>query len=201
MHQFTTATDPTTLASGYSFEINTSNKHRDSLSRMVLTNAGLIPGQLVLELSCSGENSSKLMSTVYVAETDPFGGFPQLLEITAEETGFGKSGSSVMLPWARDSFDTILCIGIFNHLSDHSETMEAMHNILVSEGKLIIADQWFRNAVPMFSNLLQPYMRSSDFRIYSPASVSRVLKKSGFCSIETKPAGTTNFLCTAIAVK
>lgn len=186
------------LTSAYSFGLYAGFRHKKALYSQILANAKLKSGDVVLELSCPEESCSRVIAAVKVAETGPMGGLPGMLEITSYETCFGKDDPGMVdLPWSGGSFDTILCIGIFNHLSDHEKSITQLRQLLSPKGKLIIADQWFRKATPMFASLLQPYNRSSNFRIYSPTAVNRLLRKSGFAGIETWSAGTTNFLCTA----
>ena len=185
----------------YSFEVSTSLKYRSALYRQVLANAGLEPGQVFLGLDAHPDVKGSVMARVNLVQSDLMGGFPGLLELSSNETIVGIANSSNSLPWSDGTFDTIICIGIFNHIADHAGLFAEINRLLSANGKLIIADQWFRNAGPMFANLLQAYKHERDFRIYSPAWVNRLLRKGGFNLIETLPAGATNFFCIASALK
>ena len=187
-----------TPSGAYSFGLYAGFRHKNALYSQILSGAGLHSGDVVLEVSCADENQAGISAKVKVVENGPLGGLPGLLEVLSVETGFGKTRlTSEELPWSEGTFETILCIGIFNHIDNQEGVITQLRQLLSPSGKLIIADQWFRKAGPMFANLLEPYSRRSDFRSYSPASVTRLLKKSGFDFIETRAAGTTNFLCTA----
>ncbi|MFH1120170.1 MAG: methyltransferase domain-containing protein [Bacteroidota bacterium] len=189
---------PETLTSAYSFGLFAGYNYKSALYSQILSGAGLRSGDIVLGLSCSDEISSRIMAAVNVVETGPMGGMPGMMELVSLETGFGKnSPEGTALPWSAGSFNTIMCIGIFNHIADQNRTISCIRELLAPSGKLLIADQWFRNPGPMFTTLLQSYTCNSDFRIYSPVAVTRLLKRSGFGMIETRPAGATNFLCTA----
>ncbi|NTW23624.1 MAG: methyltransferase domain-containing protein [Lentimicrobium sp.] len=185
----------------FSFEVSTSSKYRSALYRQVLANAGLEPGQVFLELDVHPDIKGSIMAKVNLVQSDLMGGFPGLLELSSNETMAGIANTSNSLPWSEGAFDTIICIGIFNHVSDHASLFAEINRLLSPNGKLIIADQWFRKAGPMFANLLQGYKNENDFRIYSPVWVTRLLRKGGFNLIETLPAGATNFFCIATALK
>lgn len=182
----------------YSFGLFAGFRHKNALYSQILSGAGLHSGDVVLEISCADEEFPRITAKLNLVENGPLGGLPGMQEVISVETGFGKnSRASEELPWANGTFETIVCIGIFNHIADQEGVITRLRRLLSPTGRLIIADQWFRKAGPMFADLLQPYSRNSDFRIYSPALVSRLLKKSGFDLVETRAAGTTNFLCTA----
>jgi len=192
---------PAEAISAWSFEVSATWKQKDALLKQVLTAAKLHSGELVLDLSCTAGDSSKMLATLSAVEPNPLGGFPGLLRINSVETDLCSTGNGDQLPWSAESFDTIICLGVFNQLVDQSTFIAEIHRLLSPGGKLIIADQWFRKAGPMFASLLQPYACGSEYRIYSPALVTKLLKKSGFGLIETLPAGATNFLCLARAIK
>jgi cyclopropane fatty-acyl-phospholipid synthase-like methyltransferase len=191
-----------TFTSAYSFGLFAGYKHKKALYSQILSNAGLKSGDVVLAMSCSDESTSDIIAEINVVQANPLGGLPGMLEVSAIETGFGKNNQQQSdLPWTEGTFDTILLIGVFNHLANHEKTISHLRQLLSPSGKLIIADQWFRVAGPMFADLLQPYTLKSEFRIYSPAFVTKILQKSGFSLIETRSAGATNFLCTATTIK
>ncbi|MHC1775413.1 MAG: class I SAM-dependent methyltransferase [Lentimicrobium sp.] len=185
----------------YSFGVPGSYKHKTALYQQVLNNITLKPGQLVLELSCPDEGQHEVQATILGVHPDPMGGKPVLFGISGTETGFGNGHSQSRTSWVDGSFDVIICLGIFNLMTDHSGTMTEIHRLLIPGGKVIIADQWFRRTGPMFANLLQQYGRNNDSRIYSPAWVSRLLKKNRFGEVEILASGPTNFLCTGTAIK
>lgn len=185
----------------YSFGVPVSYRHKQALYQQVMNNINLKPGQVVLELSCPENGNSNVQATILSVQTDPMGGTPGLFGISTTETGVGKVNERSLTPWEDGSFETIICIGIFNLMSDHAETMEEIHRLLIPEGKVMIADQWFRRTGPMFANLLNHYGRGNDSRIYSPAWVTRLLKNNRFGMVDIFSAGPTNFLCTAIALK
>lgn len=186
------------FTSAYSFGLFSGYRHKNALYSQILSNARLKAGDMVLAMSCSDESTSDIMAAINVVQADPMGGLPGMLEVSTIETGFGKNNELQSdLSFTEGSFETILLIGVFNHLANHEKTISHLRQLLSPSGKLIIADQWFRVAGPMFADLLKPYSSRSEFRIYSPAFVIRLLQKSGFSLIETRSAGATNFLCTA----
>jgi SAM-dependent methyltransferase len=185
----------------YSFGVPGSYKHKTALYQQVLNNITLKSGQVVLELSCPDEGRPEVQATIHGVHPDPMGGKPVLFGISGTESGLGNGHSYSGTSWVDGSFDVIICLGIFNLTTDHSGTMAEIHRLLIPGGKLIIADQWFRRTGPMFANLLQQYGRSSDSRIYSPAWVTRLVKKSRFGMVDILASGPTNFLCTGTAIK
>lgn len=185
----------------FSFDVSISSKYRSALYRQVLANAGPEPGQVLLELDSLPGVKGVVKASVNLVYPDLMGGFPGLLALSSSESIPGISESSFSFPWSDGAFETIICIGLFNHVADHAGLIAENNRLLLPNGKLIIADQWFRKAVPMFANLLQGYKHDNDYRIYSPAWVTRLLRKGGFDLIETLPAGATNFFCIATALK
>ncbi|GEM_PF-889236 len=185
----------------YSYGIPGNYKHKKALYRQIMNNISLKPGQTLLELSCSAEGSQKIIASLNNVQPDLMGGYPGLFEISSTETSVGNSKSNNSIPFADHSFETIICIGVFNLISNHAGTMAEIYRLLSPGGRLIIADQWFRRPGPMFANLLQQYKRSNDSRIYSPVWVTRLLKNNGFGLVDIFSAGATNFLCTATALK
>ncbi len=185
----------------YSFGVPGSYKHKTALYQQVLNNITLKSGQVVLELSCPDEGRPEVQAIIHGVYPDPMGGKPLLFGISETETGFGNGNSQNRASWVDGSFDVIICLGIFNLMKDHSGTMAEIHRLLIPGGKVIIADQWFRRTGPMFANLLQQYGRSNDSRIYSPAWVTRLVKKSRFGMVDILASGPTNFLCTGTAIK
>jgi hypothetical protein len=185
----------------YSFGVPGSYKHKTALYQQVMNNIHLKSGQVVLELSCHDDGKPEVQATILCVQPDPMGGKPVLFGISETKTGFGLDYSQKETPWVDGSFDVIICLGIFNLMSDHAGTMAEIHRLLIPEGKVMIADQWFRRTGPMFANLLQQYGRSNDSRIYSPAWVTRLLKKNRFGMVDILASGPTNFLCTGTALK
>jgi cyclopropane fatty-acyl-phospholipid synthase-like methyltransferase len=185
----------------YAFGIPGSYQMKTALYRQIMNNISLKTDQTLLELSCTTEGSSKIIASLNNVQPDLMGGYPGLFEISSSETCIGRNKSYRSIPFADNSFKTVVCIGIFNLMSDHTGTMAEIFRLLEPEGRIIIADQWFRRTGPMFVNLLQQYKRSIDSRIYSPSWVTRLLKSNGFGQVSIYPAGATNFLCTAKALK
>jgi SAM-dependent methyltransferase len=201
MQSYLTTTTIHKTPGAYAFGIPGNYQLKTALYRQIMNNISLKTGQTLLELSCSTEGNSKIRASLNNVQPDPMGGYPGLFEISSSETSIGHSKSFRSIPFADNSFETVVCIGVFNLMSDHTGTMAEIYRLLVPGGRLIIADQWFRRTGPMFVNLLQQYKRSSESRIYSPSWVTRLLKNNGFGLINIYSAGATNFLCTAKAHK
>lgn len=200
LNNLTTATIHETPGA-YAYGVPGSYKHKAALYRQIMNNISLKSDQTLLELSSSEEGRQKITASQYTVQPDLMGGYPGLFEISSTKTSIGHSKSFNSIPFADDSFETIICIGVFNLISHHAVTMAEVYRLLSPEGKLIIADQWFRRTGPMFANLLQQYKRSSDSRIYSPSWVTKLLKNNGFGLVDIYSAGATNFLCTATPLK
>lgn len=191
---------PTTDPGSYFFGVPANYEHRSALYLQIFNKFSFNSNDLILEFS-SGAAANQVNARLHLVTTDPMGGFSGLSEIDAKRTTMGKKDAKQPLPWNDNAFSTIICVGIFNLVEDHSAGLAEIHRLLAPEGRLIIADQWFRKTGPMFSSLMHKYSRNSDSRIYSPAWVSRLLKASGFSLVEIHAYGATNFLCSASKVQ
>lgn len=191
----------TTDPGSYFFGVPANYEHRSALYLQIFNKFNFNRNDVILEFSSGGINAQQVDARIHLVNTDPMGGFSGLSEIDASVTTIGKRDEKQVLPWNDNSFSTILCVGIFNLVEDHSAVLSEIHRLMAPEGKLIIADQWFRKTGPMFASLMHKYNRNSDSRIYSPAWVSRLLKSSGFSLVEIHAYGATNFLCSASKIQ
>lgn len=192
----TTAAMHQTITGAFSYPVPPVFSHKHALYRQIHMNAGLKPGQVILELCHKNGNEHQIKAMVNLVEADPMGGLPLLTALSPPDAA-PETDKGILLSGINSSFDTILCIGIFNHLHNQVDVFGDIRRMLSPGGRLIIADQWFRKPGAMFDSLLIPYAKTADYRIYSPLAVIRLLKKSGFPSVEVFPAGATNFLCIA----
>ncbi len=185
----------------YFLGVQANYEHRSALYLQIFNKFSFSHNDIILEFSSSDIAVHQVDARIHLVTADPMGGISGLSEIDVKMTTMGRRDEIQPLPWADNSFSTVLCVGIFNLVEDHSAGLAEIHRLLAPEGRLIIADQWFRKTGPMFASLMHKYNRNSDSRIYSPAWVSRLLKSSGFSLIEIHANGATNFLCSASKIQ
>jgi ubiquinone/menaquinone biosynthesis C-methylase UbiE len=134
-------------------------------------------------------------------------GSMSLLNQAFEQTG-GQAiciaGDVTHLPFRPASFDTILMVRVFHHITDTQACLSGLYRILCNDGRFIFsyrnkrnalhAAQWLvgRNTENPFST--EPAGVGSTLISHHPSAVHRMLLKSGFADIRYYGAGVFDWL-------
>lgn len=87
-----------------------------------------------------------------------------------------KKGDSESLPWKNSFFDIVICTDSFHHYPNPKAVLTEMKRVVTPEGKIIIADPWLPSPFRQISNLLMPFSKDGDIKMYSYTCLKKLLK-------------------------
>jgi ubiquinone/menaquinone biosynthesis C-methylase UbiE len=121
----------------------------ESIKRQLINQAGIQPGQRVLDLGC-GTGTLTIMIKQSIPEAGVAGldGDPRVLDIArskADKAGLDiklDQGMAYQLPYPDQSFDRVLSSFVFHHLEsdDKRKTMKEVYRILRPGGEFYLLD-------------------------------------------------------------
>lgn len=158
---------------------------------------GLFPGALVLDLGCGAGAYSRMLGRAeyrVVGVDYAVRVAAQAKKRTSLERVEFMSGDATCLPFADDLFDHVVCVGLFQSLNRHRETMREIHRVLKPGGVLCLMTLNRRNLKARFDRFLgredvilidgQPHAR---LNTYDPQAFARDLKQEGFDRLRLQP--------------
>ena len=184
----------------YSFEAQVCSRRRSSLYRQVLRRTGGLDNGVLLEIAPGEKGGKSVVASVNICNSAEQDLLPRLLPLIKVESSFGTADEVSQLPWENSSFETIICVDAFSLFRNHEKTLAEIRRVLHINGRLILADQWFRHSNPLTINLISRYPKENGTRIYSSSRIAKLLGNAGFGEIEFEVTGSNNYICTAIAV-
>ncbi len=162
----------------------------ESIKRRLIQEAGIQPGQRVLDLGCgTGTLALMIKGSIPEAEVTGLDGDPKVLEIArtkADRAGLNlklDQGMAYQLPYQDGSFDRVLSSLVFHHLEsdDKRRTMREVYRVLRAGGEfylldlgkpykvyghiLSIWDRWLERAGDNVKGLLPVMMREAGFEL------------------------------------
>ena len=114
---------------------------------------------------------------------------PGMLKIARERLGNDvdlREGGVETLPWLDDSFDVVTSTDVFHHLSDPNPALAKIKRVIKPGGILIIADMWLPAPFRQLGNLILPFTREGDVRIYSRRQMLSFMTINGYKDISWK---------------
>lgn len=184
----------------YSFEAQVCSRRRSSLYRQVLRRTGGLDNGVLLEIAPGEKGGKSVVASVNICNSTEQDLLPRLLPLIQVESSFGTDTDISPLPWENQSFDTIICVDAFSLFKSHEQVLAEIRRVMDLNGRLILADQWFRHNNPLTVNLISRYPKENGTRIYSSSRIAKLLGNAGFGEIEFEVTGSNNYICTAIAV-
>ena len=139
------------LTPAYDVVVGATTRER-TVKQALVEQAGLVPGQQVLDLACGTATLSLLAARACPGvEVTGLDGDPEMLARARRKADRAEvaitldEGLSFALPYADASFDRVLCSLFFHHLSvaDKSRTAAEVLRVLRAGGELHVAD-WGR---------------------------------------------------------
>ncbi|MEA5111798.1 hypothetical protein SDC9_32636 [bioreactor metagenome] len=182
----------------YSFESRICAKKRSTLYRQVLRRVGKNDSGVLLELTPGDSHRDSVLANINLFDASETGYLPRLFNLISIETGFGRNGQEQRLPWGVSSFDAIICVDAFSAFQDTNLCLSELRRVLQPGGRLVLADQWFRQPNPLTDNLLSSYAEGYPNCIYQFNTVSNLLRDAGFSTVTFESAGSNSYICTAL---
>lgn len=110
-----------------------------------------------------------------------------------------KVADAEHIPYADNTFDTLVCNASFHHYPHPEEVLREMKRVLKNGGKLLIGEGYVIQPLRMLLNLSFRFSDSGDFHTYGKNEFIRMLKDSEFQITEVKKTSCHTMLYIATA--
>lgn len=178
-------------------------KHARKLYDLVIKAMNRFEYTSVLDVGCGTGN---LLSEILKRKKVGIAGIDiseKMLEIAkkrlGEETDL-RNGDSEHLPWKNNSFDMVICTDSFHHYPDPKAVLNEIRRVLNTGGKVIIADPWAPTPFRQIANLILPFNKGGDVRLYSESEMKNLLEEHGFKLVCWEKIGIQAFVLAATAI-
>jgi len=175
-------------------------KHGKKLHDSVLRKLDQLSFNKLLDVSCGTGNLLSLISSKYDAQIAGVDLSPDMLEIARDKLGEKadlRVGDSESLPFDDESFNVVTCTDSFHHYPHPGNVLLEFKRVLKQEGHIIIADLSVPKPLRQLGNLLIPFTKDGDVRVYSEAEIRELLVNSGFKGFEWEQVSVSAFIVTA----
>jgi ubiquinone/menaquinone biosynthesis C-methylase UbiE len=95
---------------------------------------------------------------------------PAMLAVARQKLGQQadlQEGDASTLPWSAATFDVVLCVDSFHHYPQPAAVIAEIARVLRPGGRVIVADLWLPTPIRQGANLVLPFTKGGDVRIYS----------------------------------
>jgi len=106
-----------------------------------------------------------------------------------------RVGDSESLPWRGETFDAVVCIASFHHYPNPTQVLREMHRVLRPTGRVYLADLRLVSPVRQAVNLVIPFLRTGDVRMYSEGEIHLLACQAGFHPAGCRILPGSGFLC------
>ncbi len=105
-----------------------------------------------------------------------------------------RNGDSENLPWNDSRFDMVICTDSFHHYPSPKTVLNEMKRVLTPTGKIIIADPWLPSPFRQLANILMPFSKDGDIKMYSERKMKRLLTECGLGFESWQRVGNSAFI-------
>ncbi len=175
-------------------------EHGKKLHDGVISKLNHISFNNLLDVGCGTGNLLSRISSKYEVKIAGVDISPDRLEIARDKLGEKadlRVGDSENLPFDDECFDVITCTDSFHHYPHPGNVLIEFKRILKPEGHIIIADLSVPQPFKQLSNLLIPFTKDGDVRIYSESEIRKLLVNTGFKGFEWEQINMSAFIVTA----
>ena len=195
----------------YSEFWNGSQKRRlDELEHVIVRSLLPVSGRRIIDVGCGyGRLADCYMGNFQQAIM--FDGSMSLLRQASEKTGGQATyiaGDVTHLPFRTASFDAVLMIRVFHHIQDSWACLSELHRLLCDDGRFVFSYcnkqnarrviQWLIRANKENPFTTEPTGVGSMFISQHPKAIHRMLRQSGFATIQYYGAGVLDSLADRI---
>lgn len=142
----------------------------------------LKPGDKVLDVACGNGKLLSLLGEKETIETYGVDISNEMIAVAQKNLPSGKFcvSDSRKLDFPDETFDVITVSAAFHHFTHPKEFMTECIRILKPNGKLYIGEFVVSFPLRLLSNLLLPFLRSGDVKMYSQKELLKFFSDSGF---------------------
>lgn len=182
------------------YDVSNEGEHARSLYQPLLEKLERLSYESVLDVGCgTGEILSKVtpQGNLTLAGIDLS---PNMISIAQQKLGERadlRIGDAENLPWPDKSFDVVICLDSFHHYPNPRKALAEVRRVLRPDGQFILGDLWAPTPIRQFINLVIPFTRGGDVRVYSQIEICTLLDESGFKEIHWKAVGRNASVVTA----
>ena len=109
-----------------------------------------------------------------------------------------KEGDAEDMPLPGDGFDSVSCHMSIHHYPHPEKALAEMHRILREGGMVLINDLTGPVWLVRCMNFLFRYLKTGDHAVYTRAEMEGMMKKAGFCKVESQMVTPFTYVCTGI---
>lgn len=177
-------------------------KHAKTLYSSVLQKLGQFSFNKLLDVGCGTGNLLSLISSRYEVQIVGIDLSQDMLNIAQDKLDENANliiGDSENLPFNNDSFDIVTCTDSFHHYPNAENVLAEIKRVLKPGGNFIIADPWLATPLRQFANILMPFNRDGDVKIYGESEICKLLENAGFNTVKWEKIDKRAFIATAHA--
>ncbi|HMK45282.1 MAG TPA: methyltransferase domain-containing protein [Methanocella sp.] len=182
------------------YESSLAGKHSIPLYEHVIKTMNRYEYNSVLDVGCGTGNLLAEISKrkqVSIAGIDLSENMIAMAKKRLGETSDVRNGDSEHLPWKDNLFDIVTCTDSFHHYPNPVAVLKEMRRVMRPSGKLVIADPWAPTPFRQIANILLPFRKSGDVKLYSEQEIKRLLTNSGFTIVSWEKIGISAFVLVA----
>ena len=106
-------------------------------------------------------------------------------------------GDAEFLPYADQSFDTVLCMQSFHHYPNPEGVLEEVYRVLRPGGRFLLYDMYVKNRWmrALENRFLLKWLHMGDVHTYGRAEICRLLEDQGFFQVYWNQIHPVMFFC------
>ena len=175
-------------------------KHGKKLHDNVISKLNHISFKSLLDVGCGTGNLLSHISSKFDAKIAGVDISQDMLEIAREkldEKADLRVSDAENLPFDDESFEVVTCTDSFHHYPHPGNVLLEFKRVLKPEGCIIIADLSVPQPFRQLGNLLIPFTKDGDVRIYSESEIHKLLVNTGFKGFKWEQISMSTFIVTA----
>lgn len=114
---------------------------------------------------------------------------PGMLDVARRRLGDSvdlRESEVETLPWPDNTFEVVTSTDVFHHFPDPNPALAEIRRVIQPNGILIIADMWLPAPFRQLFNLILPFTREGDVRIYSRHQMLIFMSMNGYRNVSWK---------------
>ncbi len=151
---------------------------------LILQRAGVRPGDEILDIACGNGSLLGRFSRVTVLQLHGLDISEEMIHVAGGRiAGDFRTGSAEELAVFGHSFDLITVCCAFHHFEQPGRFLQAVFAALKPGGRLLVADPLPPWGIRIAMNLMFPFTKSGDVRIYNCRELTSFFTDAGFSPV------------------
>jgi len=174
--------------------------HGKKLHDRMISKLNHISFNSLLDVGCGAGNLLSRISSKFDAKIAGVDISQDMLEIARDkldEKADLRVSDAENLPFDDESFEVVTCTDSFHHYPHPGNVLLEFKRVLKPEGSIIIADLSVPQTFRQLGNLLIPFTKDGDVRIYSESEIHKLLVNTDFKGFEWEQISMSTFIVTA----